>query len=89
MEHQKKYWRYRRNTVGFVFQFYNLMPNLTAYENVKLSVEITQNPLKVEEVLREVGLEDRAIIFRHRCREDNNKGISSSSYCKESGNIIM
>lgn len=48
---------YRRNEVGFVFQNYNLMPNLTAYENVKLSVEIAQNPLSVEDVLQEVGLE--------------------------------
>ena len=54
---------YRRNAVGFVFQFYNLMPNLTAYENIQLSVEISKKPLKVEEVLRQVGLEDRADHF--------------------------
>ncbi|EGW39391.1 ABC transporter ATP-binding protein [Desulfosporosinus sp. OT] len=48
---------YRRNEVGFVFQNYNLMPNLTSYENVKLAVEIAQNPLSVSDVLREVGLE--------------------------------
>lgn len=49
---------YRRNEVGFVFQNYNLMPNLTTYENVKLAVEIAQNPLSVSDVLREVGIED-------------------------------
>ena len=48
---------YRRNEVGFVFQNYNLMPNLTTYENVKLAVEIAQNPLSVTDILREVGLE--------------------------------
>ena len=48
---------YRRNEVGFVFQNYNLMPNLTTYENIKLAVEIAQNPLYVSDVLREVGLE--------------------------------
>lgn len=48
---------YRRNEVGFVFQNYNLMPNLTSYENVRLAVEIAQNPLSVPDVLREVGLE--------------------------------
>jgi putative ABC transport system ATP-binding protein len=52
--------RYRRNTVGFIFQFYNLMPNLTAHENVQLAVEITRDPLPVDEVLAEVGLADRA-----------------------------
>lgn len=48
---------YRRNEVGFVFQNYNLMPNLTTYENVKLAAEIAQNPLSVTDILREVGLE--------------------------------
>ena len=50
---------YRRNAVGFVFQFYNLMPNLTALENVEIAVEICKNHLNPEEILREVGLEDR------------------------------
>jgi putative ABC transport system ATP-binding protein len=54
---------YRRNDVGFVFQFYNLMPNLTAYENVYLSAQISQNPLPVEEMLEKVGLSDRANHF--------------------------
>lgn len=54
---------YRRNAVGFVFQFYNLMPNLTAYENVQLTVEIAQSPLSVEEVLEAVGLVERADHF--------------------------
>ena len=50
---------YRRNDVGFVFQFYNLMPNLTARENVEIAVEICKDHLKPEEILKEVGLEDR------------------------------
>lgn len=49
---------YRRNEVGFVFQNYNLMPNLTVYENVRLAVEIAENPLSVSEIIREVGLEN-------------------------------
>ena len=50
---------YRRNDVGFVFQFYNLMPNLTALENVEIAVEICKNALDPETVLREVGLDER------------------------------
>ena len=50
---------YRRNDIGFVFQFYNLVPNLTAVENVELALQICKNPLDAEEVLREVGLGDR------------------------------
>lgn len=47
---------YRRNEVGFVFQFYNLMPNLTAIENVQLSCDISENPLDPVEILGTVGL---------------------------------
>jgi putative ABC transport system ATP-binding protein len=51
--------RYRRDEVGFVFQFYNLVPNLTARENVMVSTEISADPLDVEHVLDMMGLADR------------------------------
>jgi putative ABC transport system ATP-binding protein len=51
--------RYRGEDVGFVFQFYNLMQNLTALENVELALQISKKPLNAEEVLEEVGLQDR------------------------------
>ena len=54
---------YRRNDVGFVFQFYNLMPNLTALENVEIAVEICKNHLSPEEALKQVGLEERLLNF--------------------------
>jgi len=50
---------FRRNDIGFVFQFYNLMNNLTAYENVSLAASIVPNPLNSEDILKEVGLEKR------------------------------
>ncbi len=50
---------YRRESVGFVFQFYNLMQNLTALENVELALQICKNPLDPAEILEEVGLKDR------------------------------
>lgn len=50
---------YRRNDVGFVFQFYNLMPNLTAKENVEIAVEICKDHLEPEKILTEVGLGER------------------------------
>lgn len=51
--------KYRRDEIGFVFQFYNLVQNLTAKENVDLASQICKSPLDSELVLREVGLEDR------------------------------
>ncbi len=50
---------YRRDDVGFIFQFYNLMPNLTALENVEIAVEICKDPLSPKLVLEEVGLAER------------------------------
>ena len=50
---------YRRDHVGFVFQFYNLVPSLTAYENVALVTEIADHPMRPEEALALVGLEAR------------------------------
>ena len=50
---------YRRHDVGFVFQFYNLIGNLTALENVELANQICRDPLDAEEILKEVGLEER------------------------------
>lgn len=56
---KKQLTKYRRDDVGFVFQFYNLVPNLTAKENVELAAEISKNALDAKEVLREVGLGER------------------------------
>ena len=54
---------YRRNDIGFVFQFYNLVQNLTILENVELATQITQNPFDPKEILEKVGLKDRLSNF--------------------------
>ena len=51
--------QYRRNNIGFIFQFYNLMPNLTACENVEMATEISPDPMDASEALKLVGLENR------------------------------
>ena len=56
---RKQLTAYRRDDIGFVFQFYNLVPNLTALENVELALQICKNPRDALEVLEEVGLGDR------------------------------
>ena len=60
---EKKLTEYRRKKVGFVFQFYNIMVNLTAEENVELATEISEDPLPVAEILNAVGLGDRMTHF--------------------------
>lgn len=50
---------YRRYDIGFVFQFYNLVQNLTAKENVELATQICENPLDIDDIMKEVGLENR------------------------------
>jgi putative ABC transport system ATP-binding protein len=51
---------YRRNNIGFIFQFFNLIPTLTAAENVELAAELVRSPRKTDDVLGEVGLKERA-----------------------------
>ena len=54
---------YRRYDIGFVFQFYNLVQNLTAKENVELATQISKNPLDIDETIAAVGLRERAQNF--------------------------
>ena len=56
---QRQLTAYRRDAIGFVFQFYNLIPNLTALENVELALQICKDPMDASEVLKEVGLGGR------------------------------
>ena len=56
---EKELAEYRRSDVGFVFQFYNLIPNLTAIENVEMASQLVSDPMDPEEVLSDVGLSDR------------------------------
>ncbi len=56
---EKALTQYRRDDVGFVFQFYNLVQNLTAYENVELATQLCKNPVDAETILGEVGLANR------------------------------
>ena len=55
--------RYRREDIGFVFQFYNLIPNLTALENVEMATELAKAPFSADEVLEDVGLAERKANF--------------------------
>ena len=74
---------YRREDIGFVFQFYNLVPNLTAKENVELALQICKNPLDAKTVLKEVGLEDRLDNFPAQLSGGEQQRVSiARALCK-------
>ena len=68
--------QYRREDIGFVFQFYNLVQNLTALENVELALQICKDPLDAATVLREVGLAERAGNFPARLSGGEQQRVS-------------
>jgi len=67
---------YRRNEVGFVFQFYNLIPDLTARENVELAAELVKTPLLINDILKEVGLNERMDHFPSQMSGGEQQRIS-------------
>lgn len=74
---------YRRLDVGFVFQFYNLMPNLTALENVELAEQVCPNALSPREVLEQVGLQDRMHNFPAQLSGGEQQRVSiARALCK-------
>lgn len=56
---EKQLTKFRREHIGFVFQFYNLVPNLTAFDNIEIAAELVKNPLNTMDVLKDVGLLER------------------------------
>ncbi len=75
--------RYRREHIGFVFQFYNLLPGLTALENIALAGELGEHPLDAAQLIREVGLEDRADHFPNRLSGGQQQRIAiARALCK-------
>ena len=75
---------YRRDAVGFVFQFYNLMSNLTALENVDLAREISSSPLDAKDMLEKVGLLDRKDHFpsQHRSAERSTPLLVKANFVR-------
>ena len=80
---------YRRNEVGFVFQFYNLMPNLTALENVELATEMCKDALPCEEVLRLVGLGDRMQNFPAQLSGGEQQRVSIARAIAKNPKILL
>jgi putative ABC transport system ATP-binding protein len=80
---------YRRHDVGFVFQFYNLMQNLTALENVELASEICRNPQDAREALEQVGLADRMQNFPAQLSGGEQQRVSIARALAKNPKILL
>lgn len=80
---------YRRNMVGFVFQFYNLMSNLTAKENVELATEICKDALNIDEILGAVGLGDRSSHFPSQMSGGEQQRVAIARAVAKNPDILL
>ncbi|MDF3000125.1 MAG: transporter related [Bacillota bacterium] len=81
--------QYRRDKVGFVFQFYNIMANLTAEENVELATEISRKPLPVDQVLEAVGLGERKDHFPAQMSGGEQQRVSIARAVAKNPDILL
>jgi putative ABC transport system ATP-binding protein len=85
----KQLTKYRRDDIGFVFQFYNLVQNLSALENVELAVEICSNPLNPVEVLHGVGLKERMNNFPSQLSGGEQQRVSIARALAKNPKLLL
>ena len=86
---KKQLIKYRRTNIGFVFQFYNLIQNLTALENVELATEICKNSLSPKETLINVGLKDRINNFPAQLSGGEQQRVSIARALAKNPNVLL
>ncbi|MCL2548555.1 MAG: ABC transporter ATP-binding protein [Symbiobacteriaceae bacterium] len=86
---EKNLTSYRRNSIGFVFQFYNLIPNLTARENIALAAELSPQPIPPDELLERIGLKDRADHFPSKLSGGEQQRIAIARAVAKNPDLLL
>ena len=86
---EKNLTTYRRNSVGFVFQFYNLIPNLTARENIILAAELSEKPICPDELLERIGLSDRADHFPSKLSGGEQQRVAIARAVSKNPDLLL
>ena len=86
---QRRLTAYRRDDIGFVFQFYNLIPNLTALENVELALQICKDPMDARTVMEEVGLGERVDNFPAQLSGGEQQSVSIARALAKNPKLLL
>ncbi|MCL2165006.1 MAG: ABC transporter ATP-binding protein [Oscillospiraceae bacterium] len=86
---ESKLTHYRRNSIGFVFQFYNLIPNLTARENIVLASELSQSPIPADELLSKINLAERANHFPSKMSGGEQQRVAIARAVAKNPDILL
>ncbi len=86
---EKELTSYRRNTIGFIFQFYNLVPNLTARENILLASDLSKTPISVDELLEKIEMSDRDDHFPSQLSGGQQQRVAIARALSKNPDILL
>ncbi|MFV0441175.1 MAG: ABC transporter ATP-binding protein [Lachnospirales bacterium] len=86
---EKQLTLYRRNTVGFIFQFYNLVPNLTAYENIQIASDLSKNPIDIDTLVGQVDLTDKKDSFPSQMSGGQQQRVAIARALSKNPDILL
>ncbi len=89
LKNDKELTLFRREAIGFIFQFYNLVPNLTAEENILIAADLSKNPLDVNELIKQVDLEERKDNFPSQMSGGQQQRVAIARALSKNPDILL